>query len=223
MHQLIEVVADNFVVVGFGDTCEENVKDHNKNLEDFLQRCEARGIQLNSSKVNLRKTEVPFIGHVATDKGLRLDPTKVQAIKEMPPPTDVGGVQRLLGMVQYLAKFLPHLSDITKPLRDLTQKDVEWVWDQPQREAFEKLKEALSNTPVLCYYNLADEVTLQCDASQFGLGAALLQEGQPVAYISRALMDTETRYAQTKELLAIVFACERFDVYLWQGCGARRI
>ena len=119
-------------------------------------------------------------------------------------------------MVQYLAKFLPHLSDITNPLRDLTQKDVEWVWDQPQKEAFEKLKEALSSTPVLCYYNLVDEVTLQCDASQFGLGAALLQEGQPVAYISRALMDTATRYAQIeKELLAIVFACERFDAYIY--------
>ena len=99
MHQLIEglrrieVVADDFVVVGFGDTREEAVKDHNKNLEEFFQRCEARGIQLNSSKVNLRKTEVLFIGHVATDKGLCVDPTKVQAIKEMPPPTDVAGMQ----------------------------------------------------------------------------------------------------------------------------------
>ena len=159
---------------------------------------------------------MPFLGHVATDKGLRVDPTKVQAIKEMPQPTDVPGVRRLLGMVQYLAKFLPHLSDVTKPLRDLTQKDVEWAWDQPQQEAFRKLKEALSNTPVLRYYNLAQEVTIQCDASQFGLGAALLQEGQPVAYASRALTDTETRYAQIeKELLAIVIACERFYAYIY--------
>ena len=150
-------------------------------------RCAERGIRLNNSKVNLRKTEVPFIGHVATDKGLCVDPTKVQAISEMPQPTDVAGVQRLLGMVQYLAKFLPHLSDMTKPLRDLTQRDVEWVWDQPQKEAFQKLKKALANTPVLRYYNLSDEATLQCDASQFGL------EGQPVAYASRALTDTETR------------------------------
>ena len=222
MHELIEglmgveVVADDFVVVGFGDTREEAVKDHDKNLDKFLRRCAARGIQLNSSKVNLRKMEVPFIGHVATDKGLRVDPTKVQAIKEMPQPTDVPEVRRLLGMVQYLAKFLPHLSDVTKPLRDLTQKDVEWAWDQLQQEAFRKLKEALSNTPVLRYYNLAQEVTIQCDASQFGLGAVLFQEGQPVAYASRALTDTETRYAQIeKELLAIVFACERFYAYIY--------
>ena len=68
------------------------------------------------------------------------------------------------------------------------------------------------STPVLRYYNLQEEVTLQCEASQFGLGAALLQKGQPVAYASRALTDAETRYAQIKkELLAIVFACERFE------------
>lgn len=74
------------------------------------------------------------------------------------------------------------------------------------------------STPVLRYYNLQEEVTLQCDASQFGLGAALLQNGQPVAYASRALTDTETRYAQIeKELLTIVFACKRFEPYVY-GC-----
>lgn len=91
MHELIEgltgveVVADDFIVVGFGDTREKAVKDlgkgKGKNLDEFLGRCAEKDIQLNNSKV-LRKTEVPFIGHVATDQGLRVDPTKVQAIKE---------------------------------------------------------------------------------------------------------------------------------------------
>ena len=222
IHELIqglrgvEVVADDFVVVGFGDTLQAAVKDHDRNLEEFLQRCTARGVKLNSNKVCLRKQEVPFIGHVATDKGLRADPGKVQAITEMPRPIDVAGVQRLLGMAQYLAKFLPHLSDITKPLRELTHKEVEWVWEQPQQRDFSKLLDAITNTPVLRYYNQAEEVTIQCDASQTGLGAALMQNGQPVAYTSRALTDTEIRYAQIeKELLAIVFACDRFDAYIY--------
>ena len=214
--QGVEVVADDFVVVGFGDTLEEAIPDHDRNLDAFLRRCLDRGVKLNSSKVQLRKHEVPFIGHVATNKGLRADPTKIQAITQMPRPTDVAGVQRLLGMAQYLAKFLPHLSDLTKPLRELTHKEVEWVWDHPQETAFGKLQEAITSTPVLRYYNLAEEVTIQCDASQTGLGAALMQNGQPVAYASRALTDTETRYAQIeKELLAIVFACERFYVYIY--------
>ena len=153
---------------------------------------------------------------MATGQGLCVDPSKVRAILEMPPPSDVAGVQRLLGMTQYLAKFLPHLSDITKPMRDLTQKGVEWVWDCAQQEALLMLKKALSSIPVLRYYNLEEEVTLQCDASQAGLGAAMMQNGQPVAYASRALTSAETRYAQIeKELLAIVFACERFESYIY--------
>ena len=117
----------------------------------------------------------------------------------MPQPADVAGVQRLLGMAQYLAKFLLHLSDITKPLRDLTQKNVAWVWEQPLKKAFEEQKEAISSTPILRYYNLAEEVTLQCDASQTGLGAALMQNGQPVAYASRALTDAETSTPKSKK------------------------
>ena len=153
--------------------------------------------------------EVLFIGHVATsEEGLRADPAKVQAIREMPRPKNVAAVQRILGMVQYLSKFLPRLSDITKPLRDLTRQDVEWHWDEPQERAFEQLKEAVSVSPILRYYNLREKVTIQCDASQHGLGAVLLQGGQPVAYASRALTPTEENYAQIeKELLAIVFAC----------------
>ena len=108
-------------------------------------------------------------------------------------------------MVQYLSKFLPNLSDMTKPLRELTQQDVEWCWEDGQITALSQLKEAVTCTLVLHYYNLSDEVTLQCDASKSGLGAALLQNGQPIAYASRALTPAETRYAQIeKELLAIV-------------------
>ena len=134
----------------------------------------------------------------------------------MPAPTDKAGVQGLLGLEQYLSKFLPNLSDMTKPLRELTQQDTEWCWDDAQNTALNQLKEAVTRTPILRYYNLSDEVTLQCDASQSGLGAAILQKGQPVAYASRALTSAETRYAQIeKELLAILFVCERFDIYIY--------
>ena len=153
---------------------------------------------------------------MATDKGLEVDPAKVRAISEMPAPTDKLGVQRLLGLAQYLAKFLPHHSDVTKPLRDLTQSYVLWVWNEAQQTAFEKLKEMVTRTPVLCYYNLKEEVTLQCDVSKSGLGAALMRNGQPVAYASHALTPAETCYAQIeKELLSIVFACDHFDAFVY--------
>ena len=175
---------------------------------------------MNSDKLQLRIKEVPFIGHVATGEGLRPDPSKVRAIHEMPPPENVAGIQRILGMSrsQYLSKFLPRLSDITKPLRDLTHQYAEWIWDKPQQSAFECLKQAVSATPVLCYYNLKEDVTIQCDASQRGLGVALLQGEQPVAYALCTLTDKEVNYAQIeKELWVIVFACEKFDAYIY-GC-----
>lgn len=185
-------------------------------LMAFLQRCEERCVRLNTEKFELRQKEVPFIGHIATPDGLRIDPTKVRTIREMPPPTDKAGVSRLLGLAQYLAKFLPHLSDITKPLGELMKNGIQWTWDDAQQTALENLKKAVSSTPILRYYNLEEEVTLQCDTSQSGLGAALLQNGQPVAYASRALTPSETRYSEIeKELLAIVFACDKFEDYIY--------
>ena len=198
MHELIEglhgieVIADDFTVVSFGDTFAEASRDHDKNLEAFLHRCKDRGIILNLDKVQLRKQEVPFIVHVATSRGLSINPHKVLVIMEMPQPKDIAAVQRLLGLHQYLSKFLPNLSDITKPLRECTQKDSEWIWDHAQQDTLDTPKKAVSNTPILCYYNLLEEVTLQCDASQIELGAVLMQNGQPVSYTPRALMVTHT-------------------------------
>ena len=91
---------------------------------------------------------------MATDEVLRADPSQVRAIREMPPPENVACVERILGISQYLSKFLPRLSDITKPLRDLTRQDAEWIWDEPHQSAFECLKQALSATPDKFYCQL---------------------------------------------------------------------
>ena len=133
MHELaegltgIEVVADDFLVVGFGDSYEEAAQDHDKNLLAFLKRWEEQDMHLNPEKMKLKQDEVLFTGHLASAQGLGVDPAKVRAITEMLPPSVKLGVQRLLGLAQYLAKFLLNLSDITKPLRDITQKDVQFV------------------------------------------------------------------------------------------------
>ena len=88
--------------------------------------------------------EVPFIGHVEKADGLSVDPHKVQAITKMPQLEDVAAVQRLLGLAKYLGKFLPHLSDITKSLRELMQRDTKWTWGTAQQSTLETLKKAIS-------------------------------------------------------------------------------
>ncbi|GFO17736.1 Pol polyprotein [Plakobranchus ocellatus] len=130
----------------------------------------------------------------------------------MPPPEDKKGVERFLGTVNYMAKFIPNLSTISEPIRKLLKKDNQFVWEHEQAKAFEEIKNALTSEKTLGYFNPNEKITLECDSSQFGLGAMVTQKGKPIAYASRSLSEAESRYAQIeKELLAVVFGLERFE------------
>ena len=132
----------------------------------------------------------------------------------MPRPEGRDGILRLNGMVNYLSRFLPNLSDIMKPLRDPTHKDAAWCLDDLQEKDWSDFNNLIVSAPVLAYYKSTDVLVIQCDSNQNGLGAALMQNGHPLAYASRALTETESRYAQIeKEMLAIVFSVEKFNVY----------
>ena len=153
---------------------------------------------------------MPYIGHLLTSEGVRADPSKVEAILQMTKPEDVQGVRRIVGMTNYLARFLPKLSDVSEPLRQLTRKERAFHWSGVHNRAFDNIKALVSTPPLLKYYELDKPLRLQCDASEKGLGASLMQDGRPIAYASRSLTSTETNYAQIEELLAIVFGAERF-------------
>ena len=109
-HKGREDIVDDILCVGGGDTYESAVKDHDRNLIALLERCREKNIKLNPKRLQLRKQEVPYIGHVLTPDGLKPDPSKVKAIVAMSTPSDKKALQRLLGMITYLAKFLPNLS-----------------------------------------------------------------------------------------------------------------
>ncbi|XP_028839495.1 uncharacterized protein K02A2.6-like isoform X3 [Denticeps clupeoides] len=214
--QGIYVIADDILITGEGETWEKANQDHDDKLRALLNRCREKSIKLNVEKFQLRRSEVPYIGHLLTADGLRVDPEKVRAVRDMPRPVDVKGVQRFLGMINYLSKFCDHLSDGCEILRQLTHKDSMWEWSDVQEQAFTKLKDAITKAPILKYYNPEETLTLQCDASETGLGAALLQMGVPIAYGSRALTPTERGYAQIeKECLAIVYGMEKFHQYTY--------
>ena len=127
---------------------------------------------------------MPYIGHILTSEGVQADPGKVKVILEMTKPTDVAGVRRIPRTVNYLAKFLPHLSQISEPLRELTRNGPLFAWEKPHDDAFLDIKKLISTPPVLKYYEPNKDLTLQCDASDHGLGAALIQEGKPVTFAS---------------------------------------
>jgi hypothetical protein len=211
----VEVIADDIIIYGTGDTMEEAMDSHDRALRSLLERCRERGLKLNKNKLKFKLASVAYMGHILSANGLSPDPEKVKAVVNMETPSDVKGVQRLLGVVTYLAKFLPSLSSICEPLRRLTDKEAEFDWMSQHDEALDKIKRLITEAPVLKFFDVTKEVTIECDSSDVGLGAVLLQEGHPIAYASRALTSTERNYAQIeKECLAIVYATECFEHYI---------
>ena len=151
-----------------------------------------------------------------TPKGVKPDPSKVVAILKMERLKDVAAVRRLVGLVNYLSKFLRKLSELCEPLGRSTHKDVEWRWSEEQEEALEGVKHAVTPTTVLRYFNSSLPVEGQADASSGGTGFVLMQNEQPVSSSSRALTVSENKFSQIeKELLAQVFGVERNHQFVY--------
>ena len=216
LHQALDglvgvvCVADDIVVYG------SDSSEHDARLKSLLERCRQLGIKLNKDKSEIARDSITFLGHQVTSQGLAADPGKVQAILEMPRPSSKEDVRVLQGTVGYLSRFLPHLSDAMEPLRQLTHEGVNFKWGDEQERALQAVKSLVTQSPILGYYNPKEELVLQADASNKGLGAALLQKGRPIAYKSRALTQAETRYASIeKEMLAVTWGLEKFHQYTY--------
>ena len=131
-------------------------------------------------------------------------------------PNDIKELQTFLGISNYLGRFTPHLATLSAPLRDLCKSDVPYDWGPEHDAAFSALKKTISSSEVLRYYDNTKPLILQVDASQRGLGAALLQDGGPIAFASKSLTETEGRYTNIeREMLGIVFGLERFHQYVY--------
>ena len=167
-------IADDILITGQEDAEHEAEQDHDRNLANFLDHCRERHIKLTYE--------------------LKSNPRKVDAILKMEKPKDVAAVQRLIGLVKYLAKFLDSLSQMYEPIRRLTHKEIEWNWTHEQDEAFERIKAAVTTAPVLQYFD-SSKPTQSCgDTSSQGLGFVLTQEDHRISYASRALTAAEQRY-----------------------------
>ena len=206
----VKVMYDDVLI--FGSTEEE----HNERLRTALVRARKNGVKLNKNKCKFLLSEVTYVGHVISSQGIKVDPNKVADILNMPNPVDKKGVQRLLGTLNFFSRYIPNMSTITHPLRELLGKNVPFNWSTTHNNAITQIKQILTSAPVLGYYDVTQPVTLETDASSHGLGAVILQDNKPIAYASRSLTPAQLNYAQIeKELLAIVFGCERFRQFLY--------
>ncbi|KAK1618172.1 hypothetical protein QYE76_023689 [Lolium multiflorum] len=183
------------------------------------ERCEETNLVLNWEKCHFMVNEGIVLGHKISERGIEVDRAKVEAIEKMPYPRDVKGIRSVLGHAGFYRRFIKDFSKISKPLTNLLQKDVPFVFDDDCKEAFETLKKALTTAPVVepPDWNLPFEI--MCDASDFAVGAVLGQRVDKklnvIHYASKTLDAAQRNYATTeKELLAVVFACDKFRPYI---------
>ncbi|XP_064639559.1 uncharacterized protein K02A2.6-like [Lineus longissimus] len=203
-------ISDDIIIHG------KDKAEHDKSLIAVMERLKEYGIRLNMPKCHFYQSEVKFYGHIFNSAGVTADVKKIEAIRDAPAPTDKSGIRSLLGMAQYLSRFIPWYASITAPLRELTHDKTEWQWNAEHEKALTDLKTALTGAKVMSYYDPRKKTELIVDAGPRGLGSILMQEGRVVSYASRALTDVETRYSQTeREMLAVVWATEHFRLYLY--------
>lgn len=201
---------DDVLVAGVGD------KDHDRQLEVALKLARENNLKFNKDKLQVGVDKVAYLGHELSGKGLEIDPKKVESIIAMKPPENKAELQRFLGMVTYLAKFVENLSQHTPGLRNLLKKETAWVWDSNSDRDYNVLKTLITNAPVLSHFNSEKPIVILTDASSYGIGSVLMQEEHPVEYGSVSLTPAQQNYAQIeKELLAVMYSCEHFRYYVY--------
>lgn len=203
-------------IVCYGKDLEHQIQ----NLRLVFERLREHTLLLQPEKCCFLKRSTTFLGHIITNEGVKPDPSKIDAVKKFPIPTNVQELRSFLGLAGYYRRFLKDFAKTVKPLNNLLKDGIPYNWDLEHDNAFKTIKNMLISEPILQYPNFEKEFILFTDASQYALGAVLSQgelgKDKPVAYASRTLNKAETNYDTTqKELLAIVWAIKQFRPYLW--------
>ena len=196
------------------------MNEHLVRLEEVLQRFRAANIKLKPNKCRFACPKVNFLSHVVSADGVLPDPEKINAVKDFPVPRTVKQVRSFLGLCNYYRKFVYNFARIAEPLNKLTRKNTVYNWDDRCQHAFDTLKKALTEAPILAYPDFTVPFDLYVDASDEGLGMVLgqHQNGKEVviSYAGRSLYPAEKNYSVTeREALAVVDGIKYFQPYLY--------
>ncbi|WVZ75931.1 hypothetical protein U9M48_023947 [Paspalum notatum var. saurae] len=208
---------DKFVVVFIDDILvySKNEEEHEEHLWTVLTRLREHKLYAKFSKCAFWLKEVGFLGHIRSEKGVAVDPSKVECVLNWKQPETVTEIRSFLGLAGCYRRFIKDFSKTTKPMILLTKKNARYSWSPYCEEAFQSLKESLTTAPVVAQPNIAKPFDVYCDASGNGLGCVLMQEGRVVAYASRQLRKHEANYpTHDLELAAIVQALKILRHYL---------
>jgi len=183
------VYSDDIVIYG------ASLENHNKRLEEVLQRLRENNLKLQPDKCEFLRKETIYLSHIVSENGISPDPSKLTAIKEFCTPKKIKDIQSFIGLAGYYRKFIADFSKIAKLLTRLTKKSKKFEWTTEQQNVFETLKEKLMTAPVLRYLDFIEEFIVTTDASAFAIGAVL---SQGKATIDQLLMPAESYHERSK-------------------------
>jgi len=227
MNEIFRPFLDDFVLVYLDDILiySRNEQEHQEHVRKVLEKLRENNLYGNPTKSEFGLTELEYVGHIVSKDGLKVDPKKIEAIEEWPQPETVTEVRSFIGMASYYRRFIKDFAHIASPLNELTQgnkgKKDKVEWTDECEIAFQTLKTKLIQAPVLQIYDPSRPIVIETDASQFAIGAALLQPSgddkdlRPIAYFSRKLKPAARKYAANeRELMAIVTALKEWRCYV---------
>lgn len=216
MNKMLEGELRRFALVFFDDILiySRTWKEHVEHVQKILSLLRENNFFAKKSKCQFGAQRIEYLGHIITDKGVANDPSKVEAMVNWPIPKTVKALRGFLGLTGYYRRFIKNYGIIAKPLTKLLQKDA-FSWNNEAQSAFENLKTTMANAPVLNMLDFNVDFVIETDASRGGVGAVLMQNNHPIAFMSKALAQKHLRMSTyEKELMALVMAVTKWRSYL---------
>ncbi|PIO53491.1 hypothetical protein TELCIR_25173, partial [Teladorsagia circumcincta] len=205
---------DDVIVTG------RNIEEHVANLEALFRRISDYGFCVRIEKCNFLMPQLRYLGNIIDATGCRPDPAKIEVIRKMPHPTDIGQVRSFLGMLNYYGHFISEMRQLRAPLDELLKKNVRFEWSAECQDALQCAKDVLASDLLLTHYDPTKEIVIAADASEYGIGAVIshrFSDGteKAVHHACRSLTAAEKNYGRVeKEALAITFALRKFHRYI---------
>ena len=197
---------DDLLVISKG-----NFEDHLEQLEQVLSKLSEAGLRVNATKSSFCSTQLKYLGYIINRQGMSPLPKKVDAILQMKAPSTKRELRKFIGMVNFYRDMWPKRSENLAPLTTMTSKNAKFNWTEHCNKSFEDMKNIIAKQALLAYPDFTKEFHIHTDASKVQLGACISQDGKPLAFYSRKLLDAQTRYTTTeRELLAIVETLKEF-------------
>nr|XP_022904876.1 uncharacterized protein K02A2.6-like [Onthophagus taurus] len=191
----VEIYFDDCIITGKDEI------EHDMLMKKFLERARKYNVKFNADKVQYKISHVKYLGQIISGDGTKADPDQIRSILELQEPKNKKELLRVLGMFNYLIKYIPNLAEHATPLRNLIKSKSDYVWTVDHSDTFNNLKKIITQLPTLSIFDPEKPIVIQTDASQSGLGGCLLQDNKPICYCSRALTECEIPLKYRQEVL----------------------